>query len=269
MRHGSLMMTSWQSMTSTSSAMMHCPMQTSAPEVSWAGLARGREAGLPTCMSAVHSFSAPLALSACAGDVYASLREKGKFWATNRTEGISTTDLILRIVSQYEDFVRRNMSRGITAKEMHVPTAVQAKIAVTDQLARLEKGMHSAQAGFVKLFGGTVASVTSSVGDLLGVLGLSARGSSTAAGVDSEAEQQGEEASGEHAPVDNGAGTGLLPFATTDGAGGAGAGHNSTPSSTGKRGGNGRKEGAAADSDNASGDDSEASGASPSRKRRR
>lgn len=100
---------------------------------------------------------------AAGGDVYAHLRETGRFWATHRTEGISTTDLILRILKQYEDFVRRNMSRGISASDMHVPHTVQAKMAVSDRLTQLSQGATRAHGAFLALFEGAV-------GGLLGAL---------------------------------------------------------------------------------------------------
>lgn len=55
------------------------------------------------------------------GDVYARIKRMGKFLETQRTTGISTSDLIIRIISQYDTFIRRNLTRGYTGKEMNVP----------------------------------------------------------------------------------------------------------------------------------------------------
>ncbi|XP_063933546.1 choline-phosphate cytidylyltransferase B-like [Zophobas morio] len=55
-----------------------------------------------------------------ATDIYGHLKSAGKFIATQRTEGISTSDIICRVVRNYDVYIRRNLARGFTRKDLNV-----------------------------------------------------------------------------------------------------------------------------------------------------
>ena len=50
------------------------------------------------------------------------------FKATQRTEGISTSDIILRIIRDYDMYVTRSIDRGIQRKDMGVSVTKMARI---------------------------------------------------------------------------------------------------------------------------------------------
>lgn len=54
------------------------------------------------------------------GDVYAFVKAQGQFLPTERTDGISTSALITRIVRDYDKFLRRNLERGVSFKELNI-----------------------------------------------------------------------------------------------------------------------------------------------------
>lgn len=53
-------------------------------------------------------------------DIYKPIKELGMFLATQRTEGISTSDIITKIIKDYDKYLMRNFARGATRTELNV-----------------------------------------------------------------------------------------------------------------------------------------------------
>lgn len=53
-------------------------------------------------------------------DIYKPIKDAGRFVACKRTPGVSTSDIISRVVKDYDMYLQRNLDRGYSAKDLNV-----------------------------------------------------------------------------------------------------------------------------------------------------
>ncbi|KAE9615828.1 putative choline-phosphate cytidylyltransferase [Lupinus albus] len=83
--------------------------------------------------------------SGAANDVYEFVKSIGKFKETKRTEGISTSDLIMRIVKDYNQYVLRNLDRGYSRKDLGVSYVKEKRLRVNRRLKTLQEKVKEQQ----------------------------------------------------------------------------------------------------------------------------
>jgi len=78
-------------------------------------------------------------------DVYEFVKKIGKFKETQRTDGISTSDIIMRIVKDYNQYVMRNLDRGYSRKELGVSYVKEKRLRVNMRLKKLQERVKEQQ----------------------------------------------------------------------------------------------------------------------------
>ncbi|KAG0567299.1 hypothetical protein M758_7G153600 [Ceratodon purpureus] len=92
-------------------------------------------------------------------DVYEFVKKAGRFKETKRTDGVSTSDLIMRIVKDYNEYVLRNLSRGYTRKDLNVSYVKEKQLQVGMGIKKLRQKVKEQQDRVGQKLN-TVASVT-------------------------------------------------------------------------------------------------------------
>ncbi|CAN6813740.1 unnamed protein product [Brassica oleracea] len=88
--------------------------------------------------------SLPYADTSGAGkDVYEFVKKVGRFKETMRTEGISTSDIIMRIVKDYNQYVMRNLDRGYSREDLGV--SFEKRLRVNMRLKKLQERVKEQQ----------------------------------------------------------------------------------------------------------------------------
>ena len=73
-------------------------------------------------------------VSAGSGDIYAEIKKAGRFKATQRTDGISTSDLIMRIIKNYDKYIWRSLDRGYTPKDLGISSTKAFRIKLKEKI---------------------------------------------------------------------------------------------------------------------------------------
>jgi choline-phosphate cytidylyltransferase len=68
------------------------------------------------------------------GDIYAGIKKAGKFIATQRTEGVSTSDIIMRIIKDYDKYIWRSLDRGISPKDLGISSIKAYRVKVKEKI---------------------------------------------------------------------------------------------------------------------------------------
>ncbi|KAJ1497728.1 hypothetical protein HMI54_013368 [Coelomomyces lativittatus] len=76
-------------------------------------------------------------------DVYDFVKNQGRFLPTRRTEGISTSDIITRIVRDYDEYLRRNLARGVSPRDLNIGFFKEKRLQVAQSVQEIKEEIKS------------------------------------------------------------------------------------------------------------------------------
>ncbi|KAJ9487599.1 hypothetical protein VN97_g5701 [Penicillium thymicola] len=76
-------------------------------------------------------------------DIYGSIKEQGKFLVTQRTEGVSTTGIITRVVRDYDQYISRQFKRGASRQELNVSWLKKNELEIKRHVVELRNNIRN------------------------------------------------------------------------------------------------------------------------------
>ncbi|MCJ1370091.1 hypothetical protein MMC20_001303 [Loxospora ochrophaea] len=76
-------------------------------------------------------------------DIYSPIKRAGKFLVTQRTEGVSTTGIITKIVRDYEKYIARQLKRGTSRQELNVSWLKKNELDLKRHVAELRDNIRN------------------------------------------------------------------------------------------------------------------------------
>ena len=76
-------------------------------------------------------------------DIYAPIKKRGQFLVTHRTEGVSTTGIITKIVRDHEKYIARQLKRGTSRKELNISWLKQNELELKRHVAEIGEAIRT------------------------------------------------------------------------------------------------------------------------------
>ncbi|EEQ35686.1 choline-phosphate cytidylyltransferase [Microsporum canis] len=74
-------------------------------------------------------------------DIYSPIKQMGKFLVTQRTEGVSTTGIITKVVRDYDKYIARQFKRGASRQELNVSWVKKNELEIKRHVTELRNAI--------------------------------------------------------------------------------------------------------------------------------